>query len=398
MTEQKAVKGPAMAPHEAAGTVTGAQSLIKSLLIEELQDLRLDGYVERGHGLVGDQQLGLEHQRPGDSDPLPLSTRELVRVASERSIVEADMGQEGACLLPGPGIGRPVGDGTNGQDLADRRPRVQRGGRVLEHHLDLWAQAPEVLLGKPGDVDAFEDDLSGVALHQLEQEPPKGGLAGATLAHHAQRPSGGEIERDLVNRRHFAPRSEKRAAAPVRLQQALDLEDRFIRGDMKRRPVLARQMRNGRDEALRVGMTRRLEHLRRAPLLDDMALLHNDDAVSDFGCHPEIMRDENHAHVLATLNVADQLEDLGLGRHVQRGRRLVGDKDGRLERERHRDHHSLALPARKPEWILLVSERRARQTHFGQELEGATPSRVRRSNSVYRQDLVDLFADGHEGV
>ncbi len=31
MTEQKAGKGPAMAPHEAAGTVTGAQSLIKSL-------------------------------------------------------------------------------------------------------------------------------------------------------------------------------------------------------------------------------------------------------------------------------------------------------------------------------------------------------------------------------
>ena len=31
MTDQKPVKGPAMAPHEAAGTVTGAQSLIKSL-------------------------------------------------------------------------------------------------------------------------------------------------------------------------------------------------------------------------------------------------------------------------------------------------------------------------------------------------------------------------------
>jgi acetolactate synthase-1/2/3 large subunit len=31
MTEQKAVKGPALAPHEAAGAVTGAQSLIKSL-------------------------------------------------------------------------------------------------------------------------------------------------------------------------------------------------------------------------------------------------------------------------------------------------------------------------------------------------------------------------------
>ncbi len=31
MTDQKAVKGPAMAPHEAAGTVTGAQSLVRSL-------------------------------------------------------------------------------------------------------------------------------------------------------------------------------------------------------------------------------------------------------------------------------------------------------------------------------------------------------------------------------
>ncbi len=31
MTEQKAVKGPAMMPHEAAGTITGAQSLIRSL-------------------------------------------------------------------------------------------------------------------------------------------------------------------------------------------------------------------------------------------------------------------------------------------------------------------------------------------------------------------------------
>ena len=37
-----------------------------------------------------------------------------------------------------------------------------------------------------------------------------------------------------------------------------------------------------------------------------------------------------------------ELEDLRLDRHVERGRGLVGDHQTRLEGERHRDHHALA--------------------------------------------------------
>ena len=45
------------------------------------------------------------------------------------------------------------------------------------------------------------------------------------------------------------------------------------------------------------------------------------------------------------LEVAQQVEDLRLDRHVERGDRLVGDDQLRLERERARDADALALAA-----------------------------------------------------
>ena len=47
-----------------------------------VQDLGLDGDVERGGGLVGDQQVGLVGERHGDHHALALAARELVRVGA----------------------------------------------------------------------------------------------------------------------------------------------------------------------------------------------------------------------------------------------------------------------------------------------------------------------------
>jgi hypothetical protein len=41
-------------------------------LLEQVEHPGLHRDVERGDGFVGDQQLGLHHQGPGDADPLPL--------------------------------------------------------------------------------------------------------------------------------------------------------------------------------------------------------------------------------------------------------------------------------------------------------------------------------------
>ena len=110
------------------------------------------------------------------------------------------------------------------------------------------------------------------------------------------------------------------------------------------------------------------------------------------------MGDEHHAHSLAALNVADQLQDLRLGGHVECGRRLVRDQDRGLERQGHGDHHPLPLPARKPERILMIHELRIGQTHFSQQVDGAAATRFRGADAMRRHDLGDLRAHGHQRI
>ena len=57
---------------------------------QQVDHLCLDRHVERRHRLVGDDELRLERQRPGQADPLPLAAAELVRIALEVRRVEAD--------------------------------------------------------------------------------------------------------------------------------------------------------------------------------------------------------------------------------------------------------------------------------------------------------------------
>jgi hypothetical protein len=60
-------------------------------------------------------------------------------------------------------------------------------------------------------------------------------------------------------------------------------------------------------------------------------------------------------HAVSLLELGEQIEDLRLNRHVERRRRLVGDEEFGLARQRHRDHHALAHPAGE-----LVRDSRAR--------------------------------------
>src|SRR3546814_3677415 len=106
---------------------------------DQLEDLRLDGHVERRSGLVGDEHGGIAGQADGDHHPLPHAPGQLVWVAAQ----------------PRPGGGDPdeleqlrgaVVGGSSSQshvglerlrDLAtDGEHRVQRRHRVLEHHAD----------------------------------------------------------------------------------------------------------------------------------------------------------------------------------------------------------------------------------------------------------------------
>ena len=60
--------------------------------------------------------------------------------------------------------------------------------------------------------------------------------------------------------------------------------------------------------------------------LDDLAGVHDRDAVGDLVDDSEVVGDQDHAHPELVAQAGEQVEDLGLDRDVERGRRLVGDQ------------------------------------------------------------------------
>jgi hypothetical protein len=76
-------------------------------------------------------------------------------------------------------------------------------------------------------------------------------------------------------------------------------------------------------------------------LLHDPAGVHDCDPVGHVGDDAEVMSDEDQAHMPFLLQISEESHDLRLHRDVQCSRRLVGDQDGRVQRDRHSDHDAL---------------------------------------------------------
>ncbi len=106
------------------------------------------------------------------------------------------------------------------------------------------------------------------------------------------------------------------------------------------------------EQAPRVRMARRRVDLADGRLLDHPARVHDDHVVGDLGDHPEVVRDHDDRRAVLLLQLAHQLEDLRLRRHVERRRRLVRDQQVGVVDERHRDHH--ALPHAAGELVRIV--------------------------------------------
>ena len=80
---------------DAVGVVRGGREVVRDhqdaepaapQAVEQVEDARAHRDVEHRDGLVGDEQLRLEHERRRDRDALPLAARELVRVAVEEEL------------------------------------------------------------------------------------------------------------------------------------------------------------------------------------------------------------------------------------------------------------------------------------------------------------------------
>jgi hypothetical protein len=144
---------------------------------QQIEDAGLDAHVQCGNRLVEDQDLRLERQGPGDADALPLSAGELGREPDGGVRVEAHGRQQ----LTDPA--RPSRDLVHGQrltdDLPDRQPRIERGVRILEDHLQVTPERPERAIVQAGQFGAVQLDAARGGLFQPHEQPGDRGLAAA---------------------------------------------------------------------------------------------------------------------------------------------------------------------------------------------------------------------------
>ena len=114
-------------------------------VLEQVEDLRLHGDVERRDRLVADDQLRVDRERAGDADALPLAARELVREAVVVLGVQADDLEQLLHAALDLGLGAELVHLERlGDDEADALARVQRRVRVLEDHHHLAPDRPHL--------------------------------------------------------------------------------------------------------------------------------------------------------------------------------------------------------------------------------------------------------------
>ena len=158
------------------------------------------------------------------------------------------------------------------------------------------------------------------------------------------------------------------------------------------------EARDRAEQADGVGMLRVGEQLVDRRALDDLAGIHHGDFVADLGDDAEIVGDQDDRGIAGGLQLAHEVEDLRLQRHVERGGRLVGDQQPRIAGQRHRDHHALAHAAGKLVRIFVDALFRRGDVDAAQQLDGALARLPVRAAAVAQEGFDDLVADGEARI
>ena len=138
--------------------------------MQEVEDLRLDRHVQRAHRLVEDDELRADGERPGDADPLPLATAELVREAIEHVRRQADEVEKlGDSQRLAPAAVNALD--TLADDPADGVTRVERRVGVLEDDLHPAPQPPQLPPGEGESVAPLEEDLTARRRDEAGEQP-----------------------------------------------------------------------------------------------------------------------------------------------------------------------------------------------------------------------------------
>ncbi len=126
---------------------------------------------------------------------------------------------------------------------------------------------------------------------------------------------------------------------------------------------------NGRDQRAGVGMSGRIEQLSHRPDLDQAPEIEDADPGDEIAHQAEVMRNEEVSEAERAAEIVEEIDDLGLNRHVKRGRRLIEDDQLRLCGDRPRDGDALLLAARQ--FVRIAGGEIGGQLHHVQEARNA---------------------------
>ena len=193
-----------------------------------------------------------------------------------------------------------------------------------------------------------------------------------------------------------APRAARTEGAPLRKLCQVRRLARDLREPAPRARLPRRGERAEEPDGVRVGG--RPEQLGRGGVLDHVAGVHDGHRVAVLRDDSEIVRDEDHGHSELVLQLREQREDLILDRHVERGRRLIGEQQLRPARDRDRDHHALPHPAAQLVRVRAQALLRRGDPDVVEQLDRARTRLAPAHAELDAQRLRDLLADREDGI
>ena len=167
---------------------------------QEVQNLCLDGDVERGDRFIGDDELGLDGQCAGDGDALALATGKLVGIFAHEPRGQTHFFHQRADRPGQVGLGHfAMYLDRLGEHRVHRHAWVERGIWILKNHLEIGASGAQFLAAQVGEGTVAESDGALGGLDELQDGTAQCGFAAAGLADEAKHLALGQAQRHAVN-------------------------------------------------------------------------------------------------------------------------------------------------------------------------------------------------------
>jgi hypothetical protein len=200
--------------------------------LQQIDNLRLYGYVESRYRFVADDQRRIAREGSGDVDPLSLSPGEFVGDTVLHLRVETDHLKKLRDSPPvlGLRVDRVVDLEWFTHHIARRLAGIKRTIRVLKHKLQIAAKRTYPSFRPSCDIVPLKEDLPSGGAIETEDATGHGRLATAAFADQTQGLAFLYFETDVVHRLDMSDRLAQDAPHYRKMHlEVFDVQDRFIR-------------------------------------------------------------------------------------------------------------------------------------------------------------------------